>query len=416
MTSRERVLAAIEHKQGDKVPVDLGATPSSCISAIAYNNLKKHLGITQGQTRIYDVVQQLAEPEDFIIEKFGVDVLDVGRAFNVDSDKWYDVKLVDGSKAQYPKWFRPVKQPDGSWLAYDKEGDLIAKMPSTGTFFDQCEFPYVDGYPANFDDLPKAMSKVMWAIFAPSPWDHAGEEDFWDRLREKCIELRKTTDKALLLGIGCNLFEWGSFLRRMDNFMMDVVADSDNVAKLLDALMESHMAGLEKACKYVGDVVDIIKFGDDLGMDTGPFMSPDSYKELFLPRHKQLCDYVKKNSSMKTMLHSCGGIYKLIPGLIEAGFEILNPVQTSCVDMEPEKLKEEFGNDITFWGGGCDTRDILNRATPKQVKEHVLERLEIFSKDGGFVFNTVHNILPEIEPENIIAMFEAVEEFNTLEG
>ena len=106
MTSRERVLAAIEHKQPDKVPVDLGATPSSCISAIAYNNLKKHLGITQGQTRIYDVVQQLAEPEDFIIEKFGVDVIDVGRAFNVDSDKWYNVKLVDGSKAQYPKWFR----------------------------------------------------------------------------------------------------------------------------------------------------------------------------------------------------------------------------------------------------------------------------------------------------------------------
>ncbi|HDL18679.1 MAG TPA: methyltransferase, partial [Bacteroidetes bacterium] len=197
-----------------------------------------------------------------------------------------------------------------------------------------------------------------------------------------------------------------------DNFLMDLVTDQQNVEALLDALMEIHLATLEKVCREVGDLADILRFGDDLGMDSGPFMSPEIYRKLFKPRHKMLCDYVKKNSGMRTFLHSCGSVYKLIPDLIEAGYEILNPVQTNCTDMEPEKLKKEFGRDITFWGGGADTRFVLNRAAPDEVKEHVKKRLDIFMPGGGFVFNTVHNILPEVPPENIIAMFEAVEEFN----
>jgi len=172
------------------------------------------------------------------------------------------------------------------------------------------------------------------------------------------------------------------------------------------------MSTLAKTCEAVGDVVDIIKFGDDLGTNNGPFFSAETYNEFFKPRHKMLCDYVKANSSMHTMLHCCGGIYELIPELIEAGFEILNPVQINAVNMEPERLKHEFGNDITFWGGGCDTRSILNRATPQEVKKHVLKNLETFSNGGGYVFNTIHNIMPDVPPENLVAMFDAVEEFN----
>jgi len=146
-------------------------------------------------------------------------------------------------------------------------------------------------------------------------------------------------------------------------------------------------------------------------MDSGPFMPPELYRKLFKPRHRLLCEYVHSHSSMKTFLHSCGSIYELLPDLIEAGYDVINPVQTNCRDMEPRRLKQEFGADITFWGGGCDTRHVLNRATPAEVKAHVRERLEILSPGGGFVFNTVHNILPEVPPENIVAMFEAVEEF-----
>jgi uroporphyrinogen decarboxylase len=412
MNSRERLLAAIEHRQPDRVPVDFGATPSSSISAIAYGNLKRHLGIVTGHTRIYDVVQQLAQPEDFILDRFRVDVVDVGRTFNTRDADWYDITVADGQTAQYPVWFRPEQQSDGSFIARHKDGTDIAHMPAGGTFFDQACFPYLDGYPGNYANLRNDMSKVLWGAFASSPWDHAGEADFWQQLRQRIVELRKSTDRAILLGCGCNLFEWGTFLRRLDNFLMDTYAEQDEVERLLDALMEVHMAGLAKVCEAVGDVVDILKFGDDLGMDTGPFMAPEVYRKLFKPRHARLCAYVHKHTKAKTMLHCCGSIYALMTDLVEAGYDVINPVQTSCRDMEPERLKREFGKDVCFWGGGCDTRSVINRGTPSQVKEHVKQRLEIFSPGGGFVFNTVHNILPEVPPQNVVAMFEAIDEFN----
>ena len=138
---------------------------------------------------------------------------------------------------------------------------------------------------------------------------------------------------------------------------------------------------------------------------------PDMYKELFQPYHSKLCEYVHKHTSMHTAIHSCGSIYKLIPNLIDAGFEILNPVQTNCMDIDPQRLKTEFGKDACFWGGGCDTVAVLNKATPAEVKAHVLERLKIFTPGAGFIMSTVHNILPEVPPENIVAAFDAVEEF-----
>jgi len=411
MTSRERILAAIEHRQPDRVPVDLGATPSSGISATAYGNVKSHLGVTGGHTRLYDVVQQLAQPEDVILDRFKIDVVDVGRTFNTADKDWYDVRLADGQKAQYPVWFHPEAQADGSFVARHKDGTDIAHMPAKGTFYDQSYFPYVDGYPADFSKLDAEMGKILWAALVHSPWDHAGDPGFWKTLRERALALRASSDRALMIVCGCNLFEWGTFLRRMDNFLMDVYAEPEMVEKLLDALLERHLATLAKVCEAVGDVCDILRFGDDLGMDTGPFMSADVYKQLFKPRHAQLCGYVHKHSRMKTFLHSCGSLHELMPDLIEAGYDVINPMQTTCRDMEPEKLKRDFGKDICFWGGGCDTRTVLNRATPAEVKEHVRRRIEILAPGGGFVFNTVHNILPEVPPQNIVAMFEAVSEY-----
>jgi uroporphyrinogen decarboxylase len=413
MNSRERILAAIEHRQPDKVPVDFGATPSSGISAIAYGNLKKHLALAQGHTRVYDVVQQLAQPEDFILDRFGVDVIDIGRAFNTEDSAWQPTILADGQAAQYPAWFHPEQQSDGSFIARMKDGLDIAHMPARGVFFDQSYFPYLDGYPPDFRDLSQEMGRILWAALVHSPWDHAGEPGFWDTLRTKAIELRRASNRALMIVIGCNLFEWGTFLRRMDNFLMDLVAEPEQVEALLDALMERHLAVLDKACRAVGDVADVIRFGDDLGTNGGPFMSPQTYRQLFKPRHTLLCEYVHEHSRMKTFLHSCGSIRALLPDLIEAGYDVINPVQTTCKGMEAEGLKADFGRDICFWGGGCDTRTVLPKGTPAEVKDHVKRRLEIFMPGGGFVFNTVHNILPEVPPENIAAMFQAIDEFNS---
>jgi uroporphyrinogen decarboxylase len=412
MTPRERVIASILHREPDRVPVDLGATPSSGISAIAYTRLKSYLGLRAGSTRVYDVVQQLAQPEEMIIDRFGVDVLDIGRMFNTADRHWRDVKLADGSPAKYPAHFRPRLQPDGSFIALSENGDPIAKMPAGGTFFDQVCFPYVDGYPDRFDALPDAMAKVLWSALVHSPWDHAGEAGFWENLRAEALALKGSSDRALMIVCGCNLFEWGTFLRRIDNFLTDLLLSPLQVERLLDALTTIHLATLERVCAAVGNVADILRFGDDLGTTGGPFMSPEIYRRFFKKRHAALCEYVRGHSRLHTFLHSCGSIAALLPDLIEAGFEVINPVQTTCRDMEPEKLKQAFGRDITFWGGGCDTRSVLNRGTPGDVRAHVLERLRIFSPGGGFVFAAVHNILPEVPAENITAMFDAVKEFN----
>lgn len=411
MNSRERILAAISHQEPDGVPVDLGATPSSGISAIAYYNLKQHLGIDTGHTRVYDVVQELAQPEDDILDRYRIDAVDIGRAFDVRDEDWYDITLPPGIPVQYPFWFHPVQQPDGVWEAYAPDGTRIAIKPVGAPFFDQTYFPYLDGYPASYADLPQIMPKVHWAGLAHSPWDHAGEADFWAQLRARALELRESTDRALMIVAGCNLFEWGTFLRRIDNFLMDVVTSPVEVERLLDALMEQHLKTLENVCAAVGDVADIIRMGDDLGTDHGPFMAPKIYRQLIKPRQKILTDYVKQHSQMHTFLHSCGSIYKIIPDLIEAGFEVLNPVQITAADMDPAKLKREFGNDVTFWGGGCDTRHVLNFETPEEVKDHVRRNIETLAPGGGFVFNTVHNILPDVPPANIVAMFEAIDEY-----
>jgi uroporphyrinogen decarboxylase len=411
MNSRERVLSAINHRQPDRIPIDLGATPSSGISVVAYHNLIRYLKLNHLENHVYDVIQEVTQPEMELLDLFNADVLDIGRFFNSSEKYWQRLELMKGYPGLYPVWFNPEQQPDGSWLAAGKTGEYIGKMPAGATFFDQLIFPYVDGYPDSYNNICTDMSRVTWGGFGFPPYDRMNEKDFWKLLRTTIIEERAKTDKALLIGVGCNLFEWGTFLRRIDNFLMDLYLDPVNVHRLLDKLLEMHLDFLSKICTAVGDIVEVIKFGDDLGTNTGPFMPNEIYNEFFKPRHKILCDYVKANSSAHTMLHCCGGVYELIPELIEAGFEILNPVQINASSMEPERLKNEFGSELTFWGGGCNTQTILNRATPQQVIDHVRRNIEIFSRGGGYVFNSIHNIMPDVPPENIMAMFETVKEY-----
>ena len=404
MNSRDRILSAINHKQPDKVPVDLGSSTVTGISAIAYNNLKKYLKITS-PTRVFDVVQQLANVDLKVIDLFGVDALDINRV-STETDDWYEVDLADGSKGEYPGWFRPIKSPDGSLYTTNPEGLILSKMPVGAAFFDQMFFPYENGYPENFSNLKDSLRKISWVVHS-----HASNLNTAE-LREKLLHIKKTSDKALVMSGGAKLLELGFFIRRMDNFLMDLMVEQDKLSEMLDILVDMHLAGLEKKCSSIGDIVDVIRFGDDLGMTSGAFMDMGTFRKIFKPRYKVLCDYVKGHSNMKIFLHSCGSIRQYIPDLIEVGFDILNPVQTNCYDMDPITLKKEFGKDITFWGGGVDTASVLNQGSTEDVRKDVLNRCRIFSKDGGFVFAPIHNILSEVPPQNIIAAYNAVKEFN----
>ncbi len=406
MTSRERVLLSIEHKQPDQVPVDLGASTVTGISAIAYNKLKQNLGLDV-PTRVFDVVQQLAQVDMKIIDSFGVDVIDLNQIF-MDDLGWYEVELGDGSSGNYPEWFKPEKAEDDSYFMLDHRGNQMSRMARNGTCFDQTLFPWEQGYPADFNEIDEAFRSINWTAHSHTKYINIDDQE----LRRRTLKLRESTNRAIVMSGGAKLLELGFFLRRMDNMLMDLLANHENLAKLLDRLMEMHLTGLEKKITAVGDLVDVIRFGDDLGMTTGPFMDLEVFRKFFKPRYKELCDYVKQRSDMKVFFHSCGSIRQFIPDLIEVGFDILNPVQTNCFGMDARELKSDFGREITFWGGGVDTASTLPTGTPEEVRGDVLERCEILSKDGGFVFAPIHNILPEVPPENILAAYDAVKEFN----
>jgi uroporphyrinogen decarboxylase len=404
MKSIERLLLSLNHKQPDKVPVDLGSATVTGISAIAYNNLKKHIGL-KNPTKVFDVVQQLANVDMEVIDLLGVDTLDINR-ISAESGDWYDVELNDGSRAEFPGWYRPVKDSDGSSYTVDNEGTILSRRAPGAAFYDQMFFPYENGYPENLHELNKALKKISWVVHS-----HASNLNI-EELREKIISLKESSGKAMVMSGGVKLLELGFFIRRMDNFLMDLMLDEPKLSEMLDLLVDMHMAGLEKKCRNLGDIVDVIRFGDDLGMTSGPFIDLETFRKHFKPRYKVLCDYVKKTTNMKIFMHSCGSVRQFIPDFIDIGIDILNPVQTNCYDMDPVELKKEFGKDIVFWGGGVDTASVLNRGTPEEVRKDVLKRCEIFSKDGGFVFAPIHNILSEVQPQNIIAAYGAVREFN----
>ncbi|TXT64478.1 MAG: Methylcobalamin:coenzyme M methyltransferase [Promethearchaeota archaeon] len=413
MDSRTLILSAINHKEPNRVPVDIGATNVTGISAIAYSNLKKHLNIEEGHIRIYDLVQQLARVESWFIERFNIDALDIGSMYLLNDDDWYDVN-VNGINAQFPSWFQPRFNSDGSVELVHNDGTVLGRMSEAAYVMDQTWYPFVESYPETFNliSLMKVLPTNMWAQCVIPPFSQMGEKRFWRTLKEKAIELRQKTNKIIALNLNIAIFQGMHSYRRMDKLLMDTARNPQKVDQFVDIQTEFYENALKVICQYVGDVIDIITFGDDLAENHGPMISPRTYRKFFKRGHEYLCNYIKKNSSMKIFFHSCGSIKPLIPDLIECGIDILNPIQINARDMDPKELKEEFGDELTFWGGGADTRNILNRKSPQHVKDHVKELLEIYFPGGGYVFNPIHNILPDVPPQNLVAMFEAVEEFN----
>jgi len=405
MNSRERVLAALDHRETDRVPIDFSGHRSSGISAIAYAGLRKVLGMEEKVVRVYDPIQQLAVVDHEVLELFGVDTIELGRGFALDEDSWAPWTLPDQTPCLMPIWALP-ERAEGQWVIRSGSGREIARMPDGALYFEQSYFPFAAK--AGLDSLPGVMEEGMWTAVA-SPPGPLVEGDRGDELfSEGAKKLRENTDRAVLGLFGGNLFEMGQCLYRNDNFFMLLAGEPKEAHRFLDKMVEIHLTNLERYIACVGDYIDIIVFGDDLGMQTGPQISPSMYREFFKPRHRLLWNRAKELGELKVMLHSCGGIRQLIPDLIEAGVDAINPVQISCSGMDTAELKKEFGSEMTFWGGGCDTGDILPHGTPETVERHVREQVKILSPNGGFVFQQVHNILADVPAENIVAMFEAV--------
>lgn len=406
ITSRERVLRAVNHREPDRVPIDLGGHRSSGIMAIAYDRLKQHLGITSGHIYVYDLVQQLAIVEPAVLDRFGVDTIELGRGFALHDEDWHDWVLPNGRPCKIPAYLQPVRVGD-DWHVYHEDGTLIAIQKAGCLYFEQTCFPLMGSADADLTDLDTPFSKVMWSALgsppAPLGYDPAGLA----ALAEGARRLRQSSERAIIGLFGANLLESGQFLFRNDVFFMLLAGEPRRAHRFLDRLVELHLGNLDKYLSAVGDQIDILLFGDDLGMQTGPQISPRMYREFIQPRQALMWARAKELSAAKIMLHSCGGLYPLIPGLIEAGLDILQPVQTTATDMEPERLKAEFGRDLCLWGGGCNTRDVLPSGTPAEVAADVRRRVGVLAPGGGFVFQQIHNIMADVPAENIVAMLDA---------
>ena len=408
MNSRERVLAALNHQEPDRVPLDFGGHRSSGIAALAYPALRRALGLPPGAVRVYDVIQQLAVIDQDVLDCLGVDTVELGRGFARDEASWAPWTLPDGSPCQVPAWSVPERQP-GRWVLRSRSGQVFAQMPDGALYFEQTTFPFMEQ-----DDphrLEEALDECMWTAIAAPP---GPEGDDPRDLAAGARRLRASTDRAIIGLFGGNLLEIGQMLYRNDNFFLLLASEPRRAHAFLDALTERHLRKLDAYLGAVGDSIDIILFGDDLGMQTGPQISPRMYREFFKPRHAQMWQRAKQLAGVKVMLHSCGSIRALLPDLIEAGLDAVNPVQISCTGMDAAGLKRDFGRDITLWGGGCDTREVLPHSTPGEVRAHVREQVRILRPGGGFVFQQVHNVMADVPAENLAAMFAALREENGL--
>jgi uroporphyrinogen decarboxylase len=406
MTHRERMRAVLNHKEADKIAVDCGGMHSSGLSGMTYNAVKRHLGITGGATKIYDVNQQLAVPEQWYLDRFQIDTVDLARVFDAEGD-WQDWKLPDNTPAKLPGWMT-FEQRGNDWFVLNGLGEVLARMPEGAFYFDQEIYPYYGQDKESFEDLKESLAKISWTEFKDQMWKSSDRPDFYESVGRAVRKLYAETDYSIIVNYSSLFFEPGQWLYRNDEFFMKLLTEPAEITALFEQLLEMHLQRLKPYLEQVDGYADVIIFSDDLGMQSGPLISSDLYAKMIKPYHQKVFRFVKEHSSLKTFLHSCGSIVDIIPHLIDAGLDILNPVQIQTKDMEAHKLKARFGKDLVFWGGGIDTQHTLGSSSAAQVRDEVRRNAEIFMKDGGFVFTAIHNMLPGIPPENIVAMYDEV--------
>ncbi len=416
MTSKERIVSSLNHKNPDKVPVDFGASPVTGIHVSCIDALNKHFNISHDPVKVTDPYQMLGEMNEQLLEILGIDVVGVNpknNMFGFPNENYKPWKMPHGLEVLVPEKFNTLRDEKGDFYIYPQGDTSVppsARMPKDSFFFDSIirQEPIVEENLNPEDNLEEF-----------SEFTHE-DINFFEREVNKVAG----SGKAIMLNIGGTGFGDialvpGPFMkhpkgiRDIEEWYISTLARPDYIHKVFEKQLEIALNNLEKVATKVGDKVQILYVcGTDFGTQSGTFCDIDTFKSLYHPYYKGLNDWVHQNTNWKTFKHSCGAVETLIPSFIEAGFDILNPVQVSAAGMEANNLKQKYGRDITFWGGGVDTQQVLPFGKPKEVYEQVKERLEIFSQNGGFVFNTIHNVQANTPVENILAMFDAIHDFN----
>ncbi len=379
MSSRERILKALNYKEPDRVPFDLAGSTWTGISNTAYQNLRKHMGLETSEPQWSDVIQQIVIPSEDILNELKVDTRGV---FPLTSHNW-DVysQLVDG----------------GAYWKYSDEWGFVHHFPKNGYWFSLVKSP--------LEEVDFNQEKIMERFSWPDP----GNKLRFAGLREKAIQFRNQDKIVMTKGLCAGLFEMHQRIRGMSNAMIDHMIFPENSDKLVGKLADLKMEFWDEALKELGDVVDIVGEGDDYGTQESQLISPEQFRANYKPHFNRLLKFIKEKApGVKLMFHSCGNVRPIIPDLIEIGVDILNPVHVTARGMEPIQLKKDFGKSIVFWGGGVDTQKVLPTGTTLEVIDDVSKNIEALAPGGGFVFSAVHNVQAEVPAENIMAMIDTL--------
>jgi uroporphyrinogen decarboxylase len=379
LTSRERVKTALNHQEPDRVPIDLGGFQTG-IHKNAYKELINYLGIKE-EIEMLDPVQQIVKPSEAILQKFHVDI------------RYITAHGPDSFRGSIEKNERNGR----IWHDLKDEFGVIWSMPD-----DQMLYMDISYHP---------LAQAQIEHIANYPFPDGSDKSRFTGVREAALKLHKETDYAISTGIGGVIYEYCWYLRGLEQWYYDMLANPGFCEELIEQILKywyNYYTGFMEA---VGDIADIVMVGDDIAGQEGPLYSPGFYRSVVKPRQKKLIQHIHSLTKAKIWYHTCGSCIEYIPDLIDIGVDIINPVQISAYNMDPVKLKKQFGDHIVFWGGGIDAQHVLPFATPDRVREEVKKSLEVFKPGGGYVFNNVHNIQSGVPAENIIAMYEAAYEF-----
>lgn len=412
MTSKERIQQALNHQSSDRIPVDFGATAVTGIHCRVVAALRKHFGLPDKPVKIVDTFQMLGEIDEELANAMGVDCIGVSGTrdiFNHNTSRMHEQETPWGQKVLVPEELDFTPDKEGDVYVYtegDKNYPPSAVMPNGCFFINAIERQQ----PIEDDKL--------------NPQDNL--EEFQLISDEEIEAYKKKVDEAVATGravvasfggtaLGDVAFVPGMGLkqpkgiRSVVEWYMSTVMRQNYLHEIFSREIDIAIANYEKLWAALGDKVDVVlTCGTDFGSQESQFCSIDTFRELWLPHYRRMNDWIHTHTTWKIFKHSCGAIVPILPGLIEAGFDIINPVQINAKDMDSRMLKREFGKDLTFWGGGIDTQKILPFGTPEEIHKHVLEQCEILGKDGGFVFNSVHNIQANVPVENVIAMLDTL--------